>query len=105
MLYSYTCPSGHVFERIGGLDASSAPCSCGLTAGRAEVNHFAVVGASIANTERQRVADYVESSTEVDYHYTKAENNGVPVKRPNLYQAAMKQAQKMGAPVKRKAGV
>lgn len=96
-MYQYTCPSGHVSERRGGLDESSAPCFCGLTAQRKGFNHVAVIGVSVVKEERQGVADYVEASHEVDYHYTKAENEGMPVKRPNLWKQAMKEAKKKGA--------
>jgi len=87
-LYQYVCPSGHTTERIRGLEESTAPCLCGLTASRAEVNLFAVVGAEPVKETRSDVRSFQEASAEVDYHYTKAENKGMPVKRPNLWEKA-----------------
>ena len=98
-LYQYVCPSGHTTERIRGLEESTAPCLCGQEARRSEVNHFAISTPEPYKEERGGVRDFVEASQEVDYHYTKAENNGVPVKRPNLYQRGLSRAKKMGAKV------
>ena len=85
-LYEYVCPLGHTTEKIGGLEATSAPCLCGERAYRVEVNHFAMVGP--VKEARSDVRNFQEASAEVDYHYTKAENEGMPVKRPNLWKQA-----------------
>ena len=39
------------------------------------------------------VANFEEASAEVDYHYSKAENNGDPVKRPNLWKQGKKKVE------------
>jgi len=90
--YEYTCPRGHVTERRGGVADAALPCSCGEMAQRRPFNHAAIVGATVAKDERRRTADFVEASAEVDYHYTKAENEGMSVKRPDLWGIAKKKA-------------
>ena len=93
--YSYRCPAGHVTEKKGRLDESSAPCPvCSKPARRREFNLVAIVGETVMKDQRYPVSRYVEASQEVDYHYTKAENDGMPVKRPNLWKIAKREARR-----------
>ena len=96
-LYEYVCSLGHTMERIGGLSDSTAPCSlCPEIAHRLEVNHV-----SIGTKEKKyRVSDFVEASSEIEHTFASAEQReGVPVKRPNLYKAGLKEANRRGAKV------
>jgi hypothetical protein len=45
---------------------------------------------------RSDVRSFQEASMEVDHAYTKAENKGMPVKRPNLFKQAKAAAKKKG---------
>ncbi len=87
-LYQYTCLRGHITEKLGGLEETSALCLCGDLAFRQAVNHFAIVGSEPIKETRSDVRSFQEASAEVDYHYTKAENDGMPVKRSNLWKQA-----------------
>lgn len=91
-LYQYVCPSGHTAERIRGFSERRTPCACGQMSVRAEVNRFAIVGSEPYKETRADVRGFQEASMEVDYHYTKAEDKGMPVKRPNLWKEAKKRA-------------
>lgn len=96
--YVYRCASGHETEKRGGLEETSAPCSiCGKSAQRRGFNHVAIVGETVPREQRQDVRNFQEASAEVDYHYTKAETEGMPVKRPNLWKQAKKKAKAQGA--------
>ena len=99
-LYEYVCDNAHVTERRGGFEEVSAPCACGLTSRRREFNLAAIVGATVMKEQKYRVSEFQEASAEIDYHYTKAENNGMPVKRPDLYGEAKKRARAQGAQVR-----
>ncbi len=76
-------------------------CKCGEAAKRSEVNHVGFSGFAATPRDqqnyRQSFREFKEASEEVDYHYTRAENNGDPVKSPNLFQEGLKQAKAMGA--------
>lgn len=75
------------------MDDSTSPCSrCNRVAERRGFNLVSIVGETAVKEQRQGVRDYIEASGEVDYHYTKAENEGMPVKRPNLWKQAKKKA-------------
>ena len=91
-LYRYVCPSGHTAERIRGFSERRTPCACGQMSVRSEVNHFAVVGSEPFKESRADVRCFQEASMEVDHAYTKAEDKGMPVKRPNLWKKAKKNA-------------
>ena len=76
--YEYECPSGHLTERRGGVEDSHTPCpDCSQQAKRREFNLAALVGATVMKAQKYRVSEYIEASQEVDYHYTKAENEFV----------------------------
>ena len=91
--YEYVCARNHVTERRGGVDDVHAPCSvCDAPAQRRTFNLAYVVGTTTPIEQRQEVRDFQEASHEVDYHYSKAENEGMPVKRPNLWKQAKKKA-------------
>lgn len=101
MWYVYTCPDGHVTERRGSVGDAHTPCSrCNRLAKRREFNLPVLVGATVAKEQTYRVSEFQEASAEVDYHYTKAENAGMPVKRPDLWGIAKKEARKRGAEVR-----
>ena len=101
--FLFRCPNGHESDLLRHRDTVEVPCACGATARRAEVNRIAVVGfAEIPRGEenyRREFADFREASAEVDYHYTKAEDAGTPIKRPNLFQAGLAKARKMGVKI------
>lgn len=99
MIYEYECPSGHVEVKRGGVDDSTSPCHCAQIGRRKEFNLAAIVGATVMKEQKYRVSEFLEAGMEVDYHYTKAENEGMPVKRPNLYKKAKAKAKAMGAPI------
>ena len=81
-------------------DATS-PCSaCNRLARRREFNLPVLVGATVMKEQKYRVSEFVEASQEVDYHYTKAENEGMPVKRPDLWGQAKQEARRRGAKVR-----
>lgn len=92
MYYEYVCKCGRVATKRGGPSDVTAPCSCGETSRRREFNHVAIVGETVMKAQSYGTADFVEASAEVDYHYTKAENEGMPIKRPNLWKTAKKKA-------------
>ena len=93
MWYEYTCPEGHVTEKKGGVGDVHTSCSaCNRMARRREFNLAALVGTTVPKIQRREVADFKEASEEVDYHYTKAEEKGMPVKRPDLWGQAKKKA-------------
>ena len=96
-LYQYVCPLGHTTEKIGGLGDSLAPCFCGSTGYRLEVNRI-----TVGTKERKyRVSDFIEASSEIDHAYASAEQaNGVTLKRPDLYKAGLREAKKRGAKVR-----
>ena len=98
--YEYRCPAGHVFEKRGGYEDAVAACACGEAASRNPVNLTAIVGATVMKPTKYRVSEFQEASAEVDYAYTKAESEGQPVKRPDLWNAAKKEARKRGAPIR-----
>ena len=88
--------------RRGGLDESSVPCpACGDLARRRPFNLPALAGATVVKDQRYRVSEFQEASAEIDYAYTQAENGGMLVKRPDLFGAALRKAQRMGVPVRR----
>ena len=96
-LYEYVCPLGHTMEKIGGLDASSAPCFCGGKAYRNQVNEIQVG----TKEQKYRVSDFTEASAEIDHAYSAAEKQeGQPVKRPDLYKAGLAEARRRGAKVR-----
>ena len=99
-IYDLICESGHVTTKRGGYDLVSAPCACGATARRRPFNHVAIVGETVMKAQSYGVANFEEASAEVDYHYSKAENNGDPVKRPNLWKQGKKKAKAMGAKIR-----
>lgn len=101
MIYEYTCPEGHVTEKRGGVADATSPCSaCNRLARRREFNLPALVGATVMKEQKFRVSEFQEAAAEVDYHYTKAENKGMPVKRPDLWGAAKREARKRGVKVR-----
>jgi hypothetical protein len=73
--FLFRCPNGHENELLRHRDTVEVPCACG------------------------EFADFKEASAEVDYHYTKAEDSGMPVKRPNLFQTGLAKARKMGVKI------
>ena len=97
MLYDYVCPSGHVTEKRGGVSDIHTPCSqCNRLSQRRGFNLV-----SIGTKEKKyRVSEFMEASQEVDYHHTRAENDGMPVKRPNLYKEGLREAKRRGAKVR-----
>jgi len=99
--FLFRCPNGHESELLRHRDTVEVACACGAAARRAEVNHVAVTGFAETPRDqrnyRREFADFKEASAEVDYHYTKAEDSGMPVKRPNLFRAGLAKAEKMGA--------
>ena len=96
MWYEYRCPDGHVTEKKGGVDDVHAPCSaCNRQARRREFNLPVIVGEM--REQKYRVSEFLEASQEVDYLFTRAENEGVAVKRPNLYKAGLREARRRGA--------
>ena len=99
-LYIFHCPE-HEIERLASRTTTAILCPhCGKTAVRQEVNHIGVTGfAAVPRDQksyRQSFKEFKEASAEVDYHYSKAEANGDPVKSPNLFQAGLAQARKQG---------
>jgi len=96
--FLFRCPKGHESELLRHRDTVEVACACGAAARRAEINRIAVVG--FAETPRgeenyrREFADFREASAEVDYHYTKAEDSGMPVKRPNLFQMGLAKARR-----------
>ena len=100
MRYEYVCPEGHVTEKNGGLDDVQAPCSCGEIARRREFNLAALVGATVMKEQKFPVSRFQEAAAEVDYYHTKLENAGAPVKRPDLWGMAKREARKRGAKVR-----
>lgn len=76
-------------------------CACGQSAERQSVNRVAATGLapvpSIEKNYRREFADYREASQEVDYHYTRAETNGDPVKAPDLFTAGVQRAKELTA--------
>lgn len=92
--YQYRCLAGHLTEKRGGLEEAETPCSvCAEPAKRRDFNLVVIVGA--LKEQKYPVSRYREASEEVDYHYTKAENDyGGPIKRPNLWEAAKREARK-----------
>jgi hypothetical protein len=102
--FLFRCPHGHENELLRHRDTVEVACGCGATARRAEVNRIAVTG--FAETPRgqenyrREFADFKEASAEVDYAYTKAESDGMPVRRPNLYKAGLRKAQREGAKIR-----
>jgi len=72
-----------------------ASCSrCNRLAERRGFN-FVSIG---TKEKKYRVSEFVEASQEVDYAYTKAENEGMTVKRPNLYKQALARARARSFP-------
>ena len=100
MIYTYICPNGHEVDARGGVSDVSRSCRCGAVSRRRAFNHVAIVGETVPIEQRQGVRDFMEATREVDYHYTKAESEGMPVKRPNLYKEAKKKARAMGAQIR-----
>ena len=100
MIYTYICPNGHEVDARGGVSDVSRPCRCGAVSRRREFNHVAIVGETVMKEQKYHLSDFTEASAEVDYHYTKAENEGMPVKRPNLYKKAKAKARAMGAQIR-----
>ena len=91
MIYTYVCPNGHEIDRRGGVADVTLPCACGCIGTRKPFNRIAIKGETVAKAPYS-VSEFVEASAEVDYHYTKAENDGMPVKRPDLWGQAKKKA-------------
>jgi hypothetical protein len=71
-------------------------CGCGDLALRQSVYHFNVGEYEGVKESRSDVRSFQEASMEVDHAYTKAENKGMPVKRPNLFKQAKAAAKKKG---------
>ena len=100
-LYEYHCPDcGASFDYRARYEDETWPCACGAVATRNPVNLTAIVGATVMRPTKYRVSEFQEASAEVDYAYTKAESEGQPVKRPDLWKAAKKEARKRGAPIR-----
>lgn len=96
MIYTYVCPQGHEVDARGGVADVSRPCECGKAARRREFYLPAIVGATVMKEQKYRVSEFQEAAMEVDYAYTKAESDGMPVKRPDLWGAAKKKAKAQG---------
>jgi hypothetical protein len=95
VIYVYVCEDGHETEKKAGLSDVQARCSvCGKSAPRRPFNLVSIVGETVPIEQRQEVRDFQEASQEIDYHYTKAENDGMPVKRPDLWGKAKREARK-----------
>ncbi len=113
-IYWYSCASGHTSEELRGYEETSIPCPCGRTAHREAVYPVYAItetgGSSLPSRLRDRVmtrngkwrlGEFQEAQEEVHYAYDKVERQeGVKVKRPNLYKTARRQAKRMGAKVK-----
>ena len=101
MWYEYTCPEGHVTEKKGGVEDIHTPCSgCNRKARRRVFNLASIVGGTVMKEQKYRVSEFMEASQEVDYYHTKAENKGMPVKRPDLWKQAQREARRRGAKVR-----
>ena len=92
MIYEYRCPRGHVTTKRGGLDDASSPCGCGLTVQRKPFNLASIRGDTVAGT--YSVSEFMEATQEVDYHYAKAQADGMPVRRPDPWAIAKREARK-----------
>lgn len=101
MIYEYVCDEGHVTTKRGGPDDRSAPCACGLKGERRPFYLTAIVGETVMKEQKYRVSEFQEASAEVDYAYSQAEKDGVPVKRPDYYKIAKQRAAARGAKLRR----
>lgn len=95
--YDFACERGHVFEEWVSRDVTSVPCaSCGRRAARqlAVANVQAGAGAIAPKSERPlRIGAYQEAAQELDYLWTKKENEvGAPIQRPDYVSEAKKRA-------------
>lgn len=99
--YEYRCAAGHAFDkRSSSYDEALTVCACGEPARRAEFYLPNIVGETVMKPTKYRVSEFQEAHAEVDYHYDRAEKEGMPVQRPNLWQAAKQEARRRGAPIK-----
>lgn len=101
-LYSFRCPAGHAFDkRVVSYDTTLETCACGAEARRAEVNLTSIVGETVMKPVKYRVSEFQEAHQEVDYAYSKVEQEtGEKVKRPDLWKAAKQEARRRGAPIR-----
>ena len=98
MWYEYTCPNGHVTEKRGGVADATSPCPrCDGVAERRQFNLVPILGSTVMKEQKYRVSEFMEASQEINYGYAKAENEGMPVKRPDLWGQAKAKARKQGA--------
>ena len=91
-IYDFRCAQGHLTERRAGIDVTSLLCRCGDLALRQSVYRFSVGEPEGFKESRADVRSFQEASMEVDHAYTKAEDKGMPVKRPNLWKKAKRNA-------------
>ncbi len=103
-LYTYLCPAGHARDLLRHRDAVTAPCACGATAARREVNRVAVIGQAETprdeRTYRHEYAEYSEAVAEVADFYGRKRANGDPVREPDYYGLAKAQTAAKGAEIR-----
>jgi hypothetical protein len=97
-VYNFICKCGEVVEARVGYGVDAMPCPCGQEAKRSAVNRVALG----TKEKKYRVSDFQEASAELDYTATQIEQReGRPVKMPSPYKAGLRQAEKMGAKIRR----
>lgn len=103
-LFDYGCGNcGWTDELLKPRTVVTVDCpKCGKSAARSQINHIGFSGFAETprehRTYRREFADFKEASAEVDYNYSKLEDGGPEIKRPNYFQEGMKRAKK-GIPV------
>ena len=95
--YEYVCAGRHTTTQRGGYDSTHIPCAiCGKQATRAPFNWSYIHGAEPSgklNVDQLDPERFLDTAEEVDYAYTKADNEtSQKLKRPKGYKAGLVRA-------------